>query len=67
VAEATRQAQATRVRELLDRGQRLREAGHLHLTRLVWGAIVSGFDAQVPGVSDAKQRLAALPPEGAER
>ncbi|MCO5171035.1 MAG: FHA domain-containing protein [Planctomycetes bacterium] len=67
VAAARRAEQQARVRELLDRAQRLREAGHVHLARLIYQGIVDHVDEGVPGVADARTRLAALPPQGGAR
>ncbi|MBX3467942.1 MAG: hypothetical protein KF878_13795 [Planctomycetes bacterium] len=67
VAAARRAEEHARVRELLDRAQRLREAGHVHLARLIYQGIVDHVDEAVPGVADARTRLAALPAQGGAR
>ena len=64
VGRATRRDEAKRVRTLLERAKRARVAGHLRITRTLYTFIVETFDPKVPGVREAKDRLAALPPEG---
>lgn len=65
VAAGEKREQTQRVRELLDRAQRLREAGHVNLARMIYQGIVDHVDEAIPGVSDAKAKLAALPAGGA--
>lgn len=61
VSAAKRRDDEARVRELLDRAQRLREAGHVHLARMIYQGIVDHMDESTPGVADARAKLAALP------
>lgn len=67
VAAGARREQTQRVRELLERAQRLREAGHVNLARMIYQGIVDHVDEAIPGVSDAKAKLAALPAAGGAR
>ncbi len=65
VSAARRREEAARVRELLDRAQRLREGGHVELARMIYQGILDHMDEATPGVPDAKAKLAALPAGGA--
>ena len=63
VARAKLSADTQRVRELLLRAKDCREAGHVRMARMLYTHITSAFDASVPGVTEAKNRLNALPKE----
>lgn len=67
LAEERRRADAERVARLVARGVRYREAGHLHLARMVYTYVVEGFDPDVPGVADARDKLEAMPAPGGDR
>jgi hypothetical protein len=63
VSRAQLSEDTQRVRVLLQRAKDCRKAGHVRLARMLYTAIAGQFDAKVPGVTEAKDRLAALPAE----
>jgi pSer/pThr/pTyr-binding forkhead associated (FHA) protein len=65
VAEAERREASLRARELLERAKALRTQGHVRMARLLYRYMLDHFDADLPPVVEAKDRLAALPPEEA--
>ncbi len=63
LALAGRRAEAQRVRALVERAKELRAAGHLRLARTLYTYVIERYTDEVPGVTEARDRLAALPPE----
>ena len=52
-----------RVRKLLLKAKDCRRAGHIRMARMLYTYISSGYDPKVPGVTEAEDRLKALPKE----
>jgi hypothetical protein len=61
VSGAQRRADGERVRALVDRAKKARVAGHVRLARLLYTYVIEHFGAEVRGVTEAKDRLEALP------